>query len=76
MAERDLAQCRQNMRAIEAYVKKHGKYPPDPFGSPINGEGLSWRVAILPELGPEATALHARFHLDEPWDSPHEQGTR
>lgn len=31
--------------------------------------GLSWRVAILPFL--EETALYNRFHLDEPWDSPH-----
>jgi hypothetical protein len=29
---------------------------------------LSWRVAILPFL--EEFALHERFHLDEPWDSP------
>ena len=30
---------------------------------------LSWRVAILPHLGEEK--LYAEFHLDEPWDSPH-----
>jgi hypothetical protein len=30
---------------------------------------LSWRVAILPFL--EEAALYERFHLDEPWDSPH-----
>jgi hypothetical protein len=30
---------------------------------------LSWRVAILPQLGHQA--LYERFHLDEPWDSPH-----
>jgi Protein of unknown function (DUF1559) len=30
---------------------------------------LSWRVAILPWL--EEFALYERFHLDEPWDSPH-----
>jgi hypothetical protein len=30
---------------------------------------LSWRVAILPYL--EQKALHDRFHLDEPWNSPH-----
>jgi hypothetical protein len=30
---------------------------------------LSWRVAILPYL--EEGNLHKRFHLDEPWDSPH-----
>jgi uncharacterized protein DUF1559 len=30
---------------------------------------LSWRVAILPYL--EQGALYKQFHLDEPWDSPH-----
>jgi Protein of unknown function (DUF1559) len=30
---------------------------------------LSWRVALLPFL--EQDALYREFHLDEPWDSPH-----
>lgn len=30
---------------------------------------LSWRVAILPELG--YANLHRQFHHNEPWDSPH-----
>ncbi len=30
---------------------------------------LSWRVHILPYL--EQNALYREFHLDEPWDSPH-----
>ncbi|MBN1910813.1 MAG: DUF1559 domain-containing protein [Pirellulales bacterium] len=30
---------------------------------------LSWRVAILPYL--EENDLYNQFHLDEPWDSPH-----
>jgi prepilin-type processing-associated H-X9-DG protein len=30
---------------------------------------LSWRVAILPFI--EAQGLYNEFHLDEPWDSPH-----
>ena len=34
----------------------------------MNG-GLSWRVAILPFMGQKA--LYEKFHLDEPWDSPH-----
>src|SRR5207302_7296383 len=36
----------------------------------INGRLLlSWRVAILPYLGQEG--LYKQFHLDEPWDGPH-----
>jgi hypothetical protein len=31
--------------------------------------GLSWRVAILKYI--EQEALYKQFHLDEPWDSPH-----
>ncbi len=31
--------------------------------------GLSWRVALLPYM--EEAALYQQFHLDEPWDSPH-----
>jgi RNA polymerase sigma factor (sigma-70 family) len=30
---------------------------------------LSWRVALLPHL--DQKALYEKFHLDEPWDSPH-----
>ena len=37
----------------------------DKKGRPL----LSWRVAILPYI--EGGPLHKQFHLDEPWDSPH-----
>lgn len=37
----------------------------DSQGHPL----LSWRVLILPYL--EQNALYNEFHLDEPWDSPH-----
>jgi hypothetical protein len=30
---------------------------------------LSWRIALLPYLG--EPNLYNQFHLDEPWDSPH-----
>ena len=30
---------------------------------------LSWRVPILPYM--EQNNLYRQFHLDEPWDSPH-----
>ena len=38
----------------------------------VDAEGrplLSWRVALLPYIGEEQ--LYREFHLDEPWDSPH-----
>ncbi|MEM6366407.1 MAG: DUF1559 domain-containing protein, partial [Planctomycetota bacterium] len=37
----------------------------DSSGKPL----LSWRVKILPFI--EQQALYEQFHLDEPWDSPH-----
>jgi hypothetical protein len=37
----------------------------DKEGRPL----LSWRVAILPFMG--EMELYKQFHLDEPWDSPH-----
>jgi hypothetical protein len=37
----------------------------DADGRPL----LSWRVALLPYIGEES--LYREFHLDEPWDSPH-----
>jgi hypothetical protein len=37
----------------------------DKEGRPL----LSWRVAVLPYL--EKGELYKQFHLDEPWDSPH-----
>ncbi len=55
--------------AIERYQKRTGHFPSasidDPNGKPL----LSWRVAILPDLGFET--LYARFRLSEPWDSVH-----
>jgi hypothetical protein len=39
----------------------------DDAGKPL----LSWRVRILPYLGEDA--LYREFHLNEPWDSEHNQ---
>jgi len=40
-------------------------YSADAEGNPL----LSWRVHVLPLL--DEQALYKEFHLDEPWDSPH-----
>jgi hypothetical protein len=59
----------QIARALGAYHDKHKHYPDaaitDKDGKPL----LSWRVALLPDLGFED--LYKRFKLDEPWDSAH-----
>ena len=61
---------RQISTAINNYRDEHQHFPPaytvDQEGRPLH----SWRVLILPYLGPEAGALHARIDLDQPWDSP------
>jgi hypothetical protein len=53
------------------YADKNKHLPPaaiyDKDGRPL----LSWRVAILPYLDREQAELYRQFHLDEPWDSPH-----
>jgi len=66
------AQCSNNLKQIGlALYNIHdatGHCPP----AAIIKDGralLSWRVAILPYL--EQRALYTEFHLDEPWDSPH-----
>ncbi len=54
---------------IFSYVSYNGRLPAaatyDSEGTPL----LSWRVAILPFI--EQDNLYNEFHLDEPWDSPH-----
>ncbi len=67
------AQCTNNLKqiglAIMNYESANGMFPPvaifDANGKPL----LSWRVSILPYL--DQYPLYKQFHLDEPWDSPH-----
>lgn len=68
------AQCTNNLKRIGLAVHNfHSTYNCFPAAAIVDRQGrplLSWRVAILPYLGSEEAALYARFHLDEPWDSP------
>jgi prepilin-type processing-associated H-X9-DG protein len=67
--------CETNLKrlglAFHEYHEAHGHFPAPAIvrrdGTPL----LSWRVALLPHLG--YRSLYDRFHLDEPWDSPHNQ---
>lgn len=50
----------------------HDSYRAFPAGYNADKDGkalLSWRVHILPFV--EGADLYEQFHLDEPWDSPH-----
>jgi hypothetical protein len=71
-------QSANNLKQIGIAMHNHNdvyqSLPPGNFkGTPrtanYGNPGLSWRVALLPFL--EEDALYRQFHLDEPWDSPH-----
>ncbi|MBN2477647.1 MAG: DUF1559 domain-containing protein [Pirellulales bacterium] len=57
--------------SLHQYHQKHAQFPSpanyDQDGKPL----LSWRVHLLPFLG--ENALYEQFHLDEPWNSEHNQ---
>jgi hypothetical protein len=55
--------------AMHEYHSKERHFPPASLRAPDGKPLLSWRVAILPFLGQQE--LYDAFHLDEPWDSPH-----
>ena len=56
--------------AMHNYASTYGSLPPAYIADKATGKPLlSWRVAILPFL--EQHAVYDQFHLDEPWDSPH-----
>jgi prepilin-type processing-associated H-X9-DG protein len=68
------AQCVNNEKqiglALHNYVSAHdGRFPRPALTGRDGKPLLSWRVELLPYM--EADALYRRFHLDEPWDSPH-----
>ena len=64
-----MSNLKQIAIAMHNYHDTYKTFPPaylaDKEGKPL----LSWRVAILPFI--EQRALYQQFHLDEPWDSPH-----
>jgi hypothetical protein len=54
--------------ALTMYQAEHGHFPPPAMKTKDGSKGLSWRVAILPQLGyPD---LYKQFKLDEAWNHP------
>jgi hypothetical protein len=51
------------------YNDTHGHLPPAVVYGEDDQPLYSWRVLLLPYIGEEE--LYDEFHLDEPWDSPH-----
>jgi Protein of unknown function (DUF1559) len=66
-------QCAANLRkigvALIAYEQKYGTLPPAYVEDKAGNRLHSWRVLILPFLGPEENALHAEYNFGEAWDS-------
>lgn len=67
------AQCSNNLKQIAlALHNYHDNQNAFPAAYSVGKDGkplLSWRVHILPYL--DQAPLYKEFHLDEPWDSPH-----
>ncbi len=55
--------------AMHEYQSAHDHFPSPALVGQNGVPLLSWRVSLLPYLG--YRSLYERFHLDEPWDSPH-----
>lgn len=73
-AEKRMEQSVQNLltlaRGFTQYTQANLAVPPVAITEKKTGRPLlSWRVAILPYLGHKE--LYEKFHLSEPWDSPH-----
>jgi hypothetical protein len=55
--------------AMFVYEDKHNCFPPAAIRDKHDKPLLSWRVALLPYI--DQQQLFNQFHLNEPWDSPH-----
>ncbi len=66
-------QSQNNLRQIDLallnYESAYRRFPARAIFSKDGKPLLSWRVQILPFI--EEDQLYKEFHLDEPWDSPH-----
>lgn len=61
-----------NMQMIAKCMFDHELNRREYPGNIVSADGkplLSWRVKLLPQL--DRADLYRQFHLDEPWDSPH-----
>ncbi len=69
MRARSMNNLKQIALAFWNYHDTSKHFPPPASHSRDGKPLLSWRVAILPFI--EQQQLYQQFHLDEPWDSPH-----
>ncbi len=57
--------------ALSSYHETYGRFPPAAVFDQKGHALYSWRVLLLPFL--EQQDLYKEFHLDEAWNSPHNQ---
>jgi hypothetical protein len=55
--------------ALHNFHDVHGAFPAATSRTNASEPLQSWRLLILPEL--DKRTLYDRFHVDEPWDGPH-----
>ena len=65
--DRNLQNLRQIGLALHNYHQAWNSFPPA-VGRDLNGNPLSWRVAILPYV--EEDPLYQTWNMHEPWDGP------
>ena len=67
------SQCVNNLKqiglAMHNYHSTHNTFPAAFVAAKDGKPLLSWRIQLLPFL--EQKELYDQFHLDEPWDGPH-----
>ena len=68
-AMQSMNNMKQIALALHNFYSAFDTFPPQSLTSKDGKKLLSWRVLILPFI--EQQALYEQFHLDEPWDSPH-----
>lgn len=55
-------------RALQAYYRANGSYPPAALTNSAGQPTVSWRVLLLPYFGQQA--LYNKFDLTKPWNDP------
>jgi hypothetical protein len=68
-SEKSSIKVRDLALGMLSYEREHGTFPPPAVYGKDGQALLSWRVALLPYI--EEEKLYREFHLDEPWDCPH-----
>lgn len=68
-AMQSMNNMKQIALAFHNFESAYQTLPPQYLASKDGKKLLSWRVMILPFI--EQSELYNQFHLDEPWDSPH-----